>query len=99
MSIDFNKQPASQEDIIYLVSEETGYSKEHIKIVVKQFWNSVRYYITHPLESKKGILLQPFFKFFIRKYNTEQFLKRFLEKQNGNITPKVEFYQKLLKQL
>jgi len=38
-----------------------------VEFVIKHFWDSFRYYITHPELSKKGILINTFLKFKLRK--------------------------------
>lgn len=87
-----------QSDLTYEVSRETGYSEELVKFVIRGFWNAVRYYITHPLESKQGILIHGLGHFYMNPFTVKKLMNELLIKTGGKITPKVEFYQQILKQ-
>lgn len=48
----------TQEDVYKRVAEQSGYSVEMVKFVVKNFWKSVHYYLSHPLACGRGIIFQ-----------------------------------------
>ena len=75
----------SQNDILEYTSEETGYSVEEIKEFEKHFWESIRYFLSHPLETKKGILISKFLKIFPKQESLYMAEK----------TAKVEFFKEL----
>lgn len=86
----------TQSDIIYYTAEETGLSKKHVEHIEQQFWGAIRYYLTHPLLAKGGILIQGFGKFFMKPFIIKRVLNRLLEKSNGETTKRIKFYKTLL---
>jgi len=86
----------NQSDIVYYTAEETGLSKQHVELIEKQFWDGVRYYLTHPLLAKGGILLHGLGKFFMKPFIIRRVLNRLLERSNGEPTNRIKFYQTLL---
>ncbi len=86
-----------QSDIPYEVARETGHSEELVIFVIRAFWRAVRYYLTHPLEAKQGILIHGLGCFYMNPFTVDKLMKELLIKTKGKITPKVEFYQQILK--
>jgi hypothetical protein len=72
-----------QEDIIYKVAKETGFSREIVQQVENTLWNGVRYYITHPLESRRGIRLRYFGIIELKIYNMEKYLEKRMAKEHN----------------
>ena len=50
------------EDIIDKVAEETGYDIKLVAYVVNNFWKTLRWYLSNPLETKFGIIIEKFIK-------------------------------------
>jgi len=90
-------QYSKPEDIITLAAQEAKISKEHLEVIVKDFWQTIRMFLTNPLYSKKGILISEFGQFFI---NPKTVVKKraLLEKRNPE-SPQLEVHDKLIKQL
>ena len=86
-----------QEDILIYTAKEAGISREHLDLVIKQFWNTVRMYLTNPLSTKKGILINEFGLFFIKPYTIKTKKDRLEKRSPGS--SKIELHDKLLKQL
>lgn len=57
----------TQKDIISDVAHEFGISEDKVEFIVKDFFNNLRYYLTHPKEARKGIVLDNAFKFTINE--------------------------------
>ena len=49
------------------VAKELGISEEVVKLVVSNFWNEIRWYMSNPSKAKKGIHIAEFFKFRFRE--------------------------------
>lgn len=67
------------------------YDVNTIELVEKNFWIALRYFVTHPLEVKKGIQINRFFKLKLRLSK----LKWKVENLNLPETKK-ELYNKLI---
>jgi hypothetical protein len=80
------------EDYVYEVAKKTKVDQETVHLVIKEFWKAVKYYLTHPLESKKGILLPHLGKFFIKEYS----LNKRIESGSIKEGPRRELYKKIL---
>lgn len=88
--------PKSLEDIIHLTAKECQVSDETVKNVHNNLWESIRYYITNPLESRRGIILNEFIKFEI----PEERIQNYLDKQRDNLSEeKIKFYERLKEQV
>lgn len=63
------KLPKSKVDIIDAVAKDTGYKREHVNFVIKNFEESLRFYIVNPAAAGRKILLSRFgcFTFNIEK--------------------------------
>lgn len=55
----------TQKDILDEVAKEFGITVDKVEFLVKDLSNSLRHYLTHPLEARGGILLEKSFKFTI----------------------------------
>lgn len=65
-----------QDKILKKVAEETGYPLDLIEFWYKEFWSSIRYYITHPLEAKEGIHLDSFIDLTIPESRLYRYIQR-----------------------
>lgn len=52
-----------QEEIYEKVAEETGFSRELVKFVIKDFWTKLRRKMANPLACGKKIIVKDAFKF------------------------------------
>jgi hypothetical protein len=80
------------DDVIYEIARELKLSEDLVNFVIKDYWKSVRFHLVNPYESKQGVLIKNFGKFYIDPYNVETYIKS--GKSNTDLD-----YNKLLKQL
>jgi len=88
--------PKDKEDLIYLTNKELlDIPKEKIEFVINHFWDTLRYYITHPLEAGRGIKVDTFLRFYIPAKRARKFKDKALARKNQ---PELyeEFYNQLL---
>lgn len=90
-------QYSKPEDIITLAAQEAKISKEHLEVIVKDFWQTIRLFLTNPLNTKKGILISEFGQFYIKPVTVIK--KRILLIKRNPESPQVEIHDKLIKQL
>lgn len=90
------KKYSKQEDVYYYAAKEAGIDKEFLKVIIKNFWGTVRKLLSNPLQTKKGILINTLGKFYIKPYTVE---KKIETSEKNKYFKKVEFNNKLLKQL
>jgi len=87
----------NQNDINYMVAEETGLSKKQVDYIIKNFWDSIRYYLTHPLEAKAGILINGWGSFYMNIFNLKKYKKHIETNEDSNVTDKVNFLNEMIK--
>jgi len=63
------KKITEQSDILYYTAKETGLTFEQVRVLEREFWKSLRYYLSHPLLTGKGIMISKFMKFFPKQEN------------------------------
>lgn len=59
----------SQDDITHYTAQDTGLTYEQVKLIERNFWSSIRYFMSNPLLTKKGILISESLKIYPRKKN------------------------------
>lgn len=57
-----------EEDIYRKTAEDTGHSEELVKFVIKNFWETVHYWLRNPLAACRKVMLTDGIKFQIRPY-------------------------------
>lgn len=95
-------EPVLQRSIDDLRSKYPHYSEEQIKLVLNSFYDGLRHYLTHPLETKGGIIINNFITIYIKPAKIEKYLERLEIGTKRKLTPKaadVEFYKQLLQQI
>jgi hypothetical protein len=79
------------------VADKTDLPISMIEEIEKNLWKSVRYYLTHPLEAKKGIMINGFIRF--RPLPIAR-IKQYLKEHGESLDPEqIEFYNNYLKLL
>lgn len=63
------------EDLIKYIANRLKVDKKLVEVVEAEFWRSLRYYISHPLEAKQGILINNLMTFHIPAINIVHFTK------------------------
>lgn len=66
----------TQEDIIFYTARECNLTEAQVKLIEKNFWQTIRNYLTDPLNSINGILISGFFKIFIPTYKINQLVEK-----------------------
>ena len=91
--------PKDKEDLKYLTYKELKHiPKKKIDYIINHFWETLRYFITHPLETKKGIKIDGFLKFYIPVKRTIRYRDKALARKT-NVEQFKEFYNQLLKNI
>ena len=88
---------SKQEDVYYNTAKELGVSKDLVKLVVDNFWKTIRGFLSSPLQTKKGILLSGFGSFFINPFTVNRKLETVKKKEGSKEV--INFNVELLKQL
>lgn len=86
--------PQNENEIRYLTAKECGVDIQVVNEVVNNFYKSLRFFISNPLISAKGILIHKNFKLEIKKFRLKKHIEK-LDKSND----KYEFYTSLLDKL
>ena len=87
-----------QEDILYLTSQELQLSQQKVKFVIDNFWSAVRFFITRPERSQRGVLMKGLGLFHIKRYTIHLILKR-LTTTLGSSKVKIDYFKELYKQM
>jgi hypothetical protein len=78
------------------IADKHGIEPEQVHFINSNFWRGVRYFLSHPLESKKGILIKGLFNF---ELNPKK-IKRYLDEKSDRLTEEeILFYKQLYKQV
>lgn len=88
------------DEVIKTIAKNRGLSEEQVRQAISSYFDGLRYYITHPLEAKNGIIMHGILTFYIRRSKIETFierlkLKNFKRKPTAD-TSNIEFYEELL---
>lgn len=90
-----------QEEIFDTLRREFNLEEKQTKLIIDSFWSGVRYYLTHPLESKGKIILPGLGTFNISPYAVDKVIERIENKEiKGSRTIKsLDFYHELAETL
>jgi len=86
-----------QDDILTYTARECNITQDHLKIILSDFWSTIRQFLTNPLETKRGILINEFGLFYMKPYTVKK-KKELLIKRTPN-SPKVNEHELLIKQI
>ncbi len=92
----------TQEDIkSTLLDKYPHISEEHLNLIIKDFWSSIRGYLTDPLKSRGGIILHNLLSFDIAEGRLVKFAKLLKNPDVDHSKFKkndIELYEQLIKQ-
>lgn len=83
-------------EIIDRVAKKCKVDPEVVIEIESEFWKAFRYFISHPLEVGKGLLINKLFVLKIPPYNVQ----RYIDASKGKVPDEhLEFHYKLLNNL
>lgn len=91
-----------QEEIKDFIINKHGISEEQYNLIIRDFYSTLRYYITNPLETKGGIFITGIGSFGI---NYRKVMRVIVNLNNKDLKRKlanqhsIEFFEKLIDQL
>jgi hypothetical protein len=91
------KFPDSVDDIFSFVAQDTGFSRDTVRFVIKNFESSLKMFLRNPLKAGRQILLTGFCKI---TFDTNDALERYdILKRYYPQSKDAEYYDQLLKTL
>lgn len=93
-----------EEDIYIKTAEDTGHSVELVKFVVKNFWETVHFWLRNPLAACRKVMVTDSIKFSIRPYKVGYMIggvEDTIEQigENEYLTAKLYYLNEVAKQL
>lgn len=82
-----------QDDIYKKVADETGYTEEHIKFIIRTFWHTIRKYLTKPHLCLKGITIRKAIVFKIHPFHAKQMVRNVKQALKDNYVQKRIYYK------
>lgn len=66
--------PLNEDDLYYVLARKHKMSPDKVKYVINRMWGDVRRIMAKPSETKEGIMLSGFGKFYINPNKLEEYL-------------------------